>query len=83
MIIPTVLERKGRDFQELGYLPFSAFCGWLELSRPLWGCHLADVLPCVYNEAQGPQVVRSSTIFHLVGSNQFMSHPQGLFHPVF
>ena len=21
MIIPTVLERKGRDFQELGYLP--------------------------------------------------------------
>ena len=31
----------------------------------------------MYNEAQGPPEVESSTILHLVGYNQFLSHPVG------
>ena len=43
-------------------------------------CRLASVLILqrVYNEAQGLLEAESSAILGLVGSNQFMSYPQGL-----
>ena len=71
----------GGDFQELGYRPhFALFWLALELSWRWWVCHLASVLQRAYNDAQGPLEVKSSVILDLVGSNPFMSHPQGLCH---
>ena len=53
----------------------------MELSCCWWVCHLAyaNVLQA-YNETQGPLEVRSSGILDLVGSNEFMLYPKGLYH---
>ena len=53
---------------------------WLasELSWCWWVCHLAfaNVLQCMFNEAQGLLEVESSAILDLVGCNQFSSYPK-------
>ena len=75
--------RRSGDFQELDHHPlFGLLWSASELSWHLWVCHLAyaNILQSVYNEAPGLLEVESSTILDLVGSNQFLSRPQGLCH---
>ena len=56
-----------------------AFDGWPQNPRVAGGCHLdANVLQSVYNEAQGPLEVKSSTILDPVGSNQCLSCPMAM-----
>lgn len=45
----------------------------------LWGCHLADVLPCMYNEAQVHRKSDLPPSSHPVGSNQFIHILKGYF----
>ena len=66
----------GKNFWELGHhLFFGLLKSASELSQSLWMCHLAyaNVLQWVYNAAEGPLEVESSTILDQVGFNQFLS----------
>jgi len=56
-----------------------AFDGWPQNCHVAGGYHLdANVLQWVYNEAQGPLEVKSSTILDPVGSNWCLSCPMAM-----